>query len=836
MVTAENMEVEEVVEVGEDAFPQSKKIRLVVMPDAEAGARHGKGDGDSSEQAASVLLYSNSGQLVRAEIVVDSLNENIIAVPLGTDLTDFAKKSKSPQHSEDGAEVLRILETPGQTPKKPKNSPVLMVRTLQSQAAQSNTIVTKLSTSPGHARQKQGSHDNTSKTLNSEVSARSQFKSNTVNKILTATATDTQQRSHHNDLPSTKVAVPAVEVKSQLSGFSEENLPAFTSAIDKTASQGSIGEEESSSPTTVIMRLNSLDGLELDPVFQATDNLAETNSESGINKSEGLAVEEVQVDLQSSAAGQVEANNGSVNQSWFTSREDKAMLRWRGHAWRQGMWSREETDLLQHNIEQYCAQRGVSDPGSVIFKMSKEERSGFYRVIARGLNRPLFSIYRRVIRLYDNHNHIGKYSSEEVSKLRELHVKHGNNWQAIAAHLGRSAASVKDRCRLLNEHCNRGTWSPDEEDRLAAAVYDLAQVLPGEQVTSGISWSEVARRVRTRSEKQCRTKWLNYLNWKRTSGVEWSKADDVQLICRLSVCGAGDESQVDWTALARVWPACRSPHWLRGKWWNLKRRLPPSVQELGLSDMCQHLYNQQSLSLLQSTLVELPATFLNSSNPTSPAHSALSEGKSPSPLVSTQQDCVDLSVSTVKLCIPAANFSHIINPDDNEEDFHSRLNGLVQSALLSHGVQVRSCNSASEVVVSESTDTQTQEHFLSTASQLADSLASSPPSSDKNSRAIVVEAVEDSLPLHLSAVSRAGVGRASLLGHGGLGGGVKEEDILSDSEGGHTTTLDPSSPVVSSKLILNDPILSVSGEPLGGEEGLQADPDDSHICTGLAGD
>lgn len=52
---------------------------------------------------------------------------------------------------------------------------------------------------------------------------------------------------------------------------------------------------------------------------------------------------------------------------------------------------------------------------------------------------------------------------------------------------------------------------------------------------------------------------------------------------RLSVCGAGDESQVDWTALARVWPACRSPHWLRGKWWNLKRRLPPSVQELGLS-------------------------------------------------------------------------------------------------------------------------------------------------------------------------------------------------------------------------------------------------------------
>ena len=83
--------------------------------------------------------------------------------------------------------------------------------------------------------------------------------------------------------------------------------------------------------------------------------------------------------------------------------------------------------------------------------------------------------------------------------------------------------------------------------------------------------------------------------------------------------------------------------------------------------------------------------------------------------------------------------------DDSEEDFHSRLNGLVQSALLSHGVQVRSCSSASEVVGPESADTQTQEHFLSTSSHLADPLTdslapSSPP--DKSSRAIVVEAEE----------------------------------------------------------------------------------------------
>lgn len=90
--------------------------------------------------------------------------------------------------------------------------------------------------------------------------------------------------------------------------------------------------------------------------------------------------------------------------------------------------------------------------------------------------------------MYDNHNHIGKYSSEEVIKLRELRMKHGNNWQVIAQYLGRSAASVKDRCRLLHENCNRGPWSVDEEDRLATAVYDMAQVLPGEQVIVQLPW------------------------------------------------------------------------------------------------------------------------------------------------------------------------------------------------------------------------------------------------------------------------------------------------------------------------------------------------------------
>lgn len=95
------------------------------------------------------------------------------------------------------------------------------------------------------------------------------------------------------------------------------------------------------------------------------------------------------------------------------------------------MWSKEEIDILMNNIDRYvkvlrsslvgCARvsarfhglsvfqgRGLEDPAEIIFDMSKEERKDFYRSVALGLNRPLFAVYRRVLRMYDNRNHVGK--------------------------------------------------------------------------------------------------------------------------------------------------------------------------------------------------------------------------------------------------------------------------------------------------------------------------------------------------------------------------------------------------------------------------------------------
>lgn len=111
----------------------------------------------------------------------------------------------------------------------------------------------------------------------------------------------------------------------------------------------------------------------------------------------------------------------------------------KGHKWKQGMWSKEEIDILMSNIDRYVKVqyvlslypslflsllhlkmqisrrvvclfqgRGIEDPAEIIFEMSKEERKDFYRSVALGLNRPLFAVYRRVLRMYDNRNHVGK--------------------------------------------------------------------------------------------------------------------------------------------------------------------------------------------------------------------------------------------------------------------------------------------------------------------------------------------------------------------------------------------------------------------------------------------
>uniref|UniRef100_A0A667ZAL8 Cyclin D binding myb-like transcription factor 1 n=1 Tax=Myripristis murdjan TaxID=586833 RepID=A0A667ZAL8_9TELE len=312
-----------------------------------------------------------------------------------------------------------------------------------------------------------------------------------------------------------------------------------------------------------------------------------------------LCVQILQEDEDSLSSHQKTEEVSPVSQAWFTTKEDKDTLANKGHKWKQGMWSKEEIDILMNNIERYVKGRGMEDPAEIIFEMSKEERKDFYRSVAWGLNRPLFAVYRRVLRMYDN----------PVNMLRQ---KHGNDWATIGAALGRSASSVKDRCRLMKDTCNTGKWSEEEERRLAEVVYEMAGVSPGVAVTGGVSWASVADQVRTRSEKQCRSKWLNYLNWKHSGGTEWTKEDDLNLIRRISELEVEDENDIKWEELAGGWSSVRSPQWLRSKWWSIKRQVA-NHKEIPFSVLLKGLQE----------LMESSQTAAGSGSPSSPAPSSV---------------------------------------------------------------------------------------------------------------------------------------------------------------------------------------------------------------------
>ncbi|XP_053464755.1 cyclin-D-binding Myb-like transcription factor 1 isoform X4 [Nycticebus coucang] len=432
-------------------------------------------------------------------------------------------------------------------------------------------------------------------------------------------------------------------------------------------------DDQSIDDSTPCISVVALPLSENDPSFEVT--MTATTEVADDEITEGT-VTQIQI-LQNEQLGEMSPLGNeevsAVSQAWFTTKEDKDSLTNKGHKWKQGMWSKEEIDILMNNIERYLKARGIKDATEIIFEMSKDERKDFYRTIAWGLNRPLFAVYRRVLRMYDDRNHVGKYTPEEIEKLKELRIKHGNDWATIGAALGRSASSVKDRCRLMKDTCNTGKWTEEEEKRLAEVVHELTSTEPGDIVTQGVSWAAVAERVGTRSEKQCRSKWLNYLNWKQSGGTEWTKEDEINLILRIAELDVADENDINWDLLAEGWSSVRSPQWLRSKWWTIKRQIAnhKDVSFSASTDSPAAAVDSETITLNSGTLQTfeiLPSFHLQ---PTGTPGTYLLQTSSSQglPLTLTASPTVTLTAaapaSPEQIIVHALSPEHLLNTSDN---------------------------------------------------------------------------------------------------------------------------------------------------------------------------
>ena len=276
----------------------------------------------------------------------------------------------------------------------------------------------------------------------------------------------------------------------------------------------------------------------------------------------------------------------SLHGQWFrTNQEGREQMASAGLEWKKGRWSVQETRILKRNVKAFMKEYSISDISSFVLDSdrSRNRTRQFYQYIGKSIRRPLFSIYRKVLLVFNVQNYVGKWTAEMDQELRRLHEIHGNKWEEIGRHMEMSGRAACDHFRTIKNRTNVGHWTDAEEQRLSGAMAELQreQGGAGDDLPASVRWEDVAAKVGSRNALQCHNKWIMALSWKQTPGrvgaeAKWSGKDDLKLIRVLSTLEeeVEDEEGVDWQELCRDWPAARNVSWLRLRWAALRRDVP----------------------------------------------------------------------------------------------------------------------------------------------------------------------------------------------------------------------------------------------------------------------